>query len=64
MTPGIQLVQPTVSTLTLLVPGVVANHEHHAPTTYDLAVFTNSLDAGADFHGDTQTRELPWVQSA
>jgi hypothetical protein len=38
-------------TLTLLVPRVAANHENDAAATDNLAMFTNALDAGADFHG-------------
>jgi len=44
-----------LSTLTLLVPRIVANHKYHAATTDDLAVFTDALHAGADFHGLTLT---------
>jgi hypothetical protein len=33
------------------VPWVVANHEHNASPADDLTVLTNTLDAGADFHG-------------
>ena len=37
-------------TLALLVARVVANHVNDAAATYELALLTNSLDAGADFH--------------
>ena len=29
---------------------VIADHEHDAPAANELAVFTNALDAGANFH--------------
>ena len=43
-------VQRADSTLALLVAGIAADHEDHAPAADDLAVLTDSLDAGADFH--------------
>jgi hypothetical protein len=41
--------------LALLVPGIAANHEHHAAAADDLAILTNSFDAGADFHDSLST---------
>jgi hypothetical protein len=38
-------------TLPLLVTGVVADHENHAAPTDELAVFADSFDARANFHG-------------
>jgi len=38
-------------TLALLVARVGANHVNDALTSHDLAMFTNSLDAGANLHG-------------
>jgi hypothetical protein len=43
--------QLPASSLTLLVPGIAAHHEHHAASTDDLAVLADALDAGADLHG-------------
>jgi hypothetical protein len=39
-----------VSPLPLLVAWVVANHEHYAPAADHLALITNTLNAGSDFH--------------
>ena len=38
-------------TLTLLMARVAAHHVDDALTSHDLAMFTNSLDAGANLHG-------------
>jgi hypothetical protein len=37
--------------LTLFMPRIGANHVDDALTPHDLAMFTNSLDAGANLHG-------------
>jgi hypothetical protein len=37
-------------TLPLLVARVAADHVHRPLTAHNLAIFTNSLDAGTDFH--------------
>jgi hypothetical protein len=37
-------------TLPLLVARIAADHIHRPLTAHNLAVFTNSLDAGTDFH--------------
>jgi len=39
-----------LSALALLVPGVGADHHDPAVAADHLAVFTDRLDAGADFH--------------
>jgi hypothetical protein len=38
------------SSLSLLVLGIRANHTHHALAADNLAVFTNTLNAGSNFH--------------
>jgi hypothetical protein len=38
-------------TLALLVLGVLADHAHDAFAADDLAVLTDTFDAGSDFHG-------------
>tara|TARA_Y100000589_G_C27032733_1_gene579695 strand:+ start:103 stop:558 length:456 start_codon:yes stop_codon:yes gene_type:complete len=43
------------SALTLFVLGVGADHADDAFTADDLAVFTDSFDAGANFHGSSST---------
>jgi len=36
--------------LTLLMAGIAADHENHAATAHDFAMFTNAFYAGTDFH--------------
>jgi len=42
-------------TLTLLMAWVGANYVYTTFTSYNLAVFANSFDTGADFHPDFLT---------
>jgi len=39
--------------LTLLMARVIAHHVDHAAAADELAILTNSFDAGANFHGNS-----------
>jgi hypothetical protein len=51
-------------TLPLLVAGVAANHENDASAADDLAVLTDSLNAGTYFHDDLHTNFKWWQRSS
>jgi hypothetical protein len=41
---------PLLLALALLVPGVLADHHHHAVAADDLALLTDGFDARPDLH--------------
>jgi hypothetical protein len=50
--------------LTLLVPGVIANHPYRATPTDNLALVADLLDAGSNLHGMPQSKlgdDLPAI---
>jgi hypothetical protein len=58
-----QLTESPSSALTLLVAGIGANHIDLALAAYDLAIFTDSLDARSHFHGFSIALDDPFVSS-
>src|SRR6476469_8520213 len=49
-TPAMRATFDLLSTLPLLVAGVLADHPHHAVAPDDLALVAHRLDAGTDLH--------------
>jgi len=47
------------SPLPLLMPGVLADNDHHATTADNLALITHTADAGANLHGRARGEGQP-----
>jgi hypothetical protein len=44
------LLNPNPLTLTLFMPGIIANHPHHPGPPHNLAALTNAFDGTPDLH--------------
>src|SRR3954454_1064938 len=63
-TPAIRATLDLLSTLPLLVAGVLADHAHHAVAPDHLALVAHRLDAGKDLHRASFWRAGPHIDAA